>query len=59
MIFTYVLRNALISTLIITGVLCLFFIILYFAIRKVDPMKKTPLWLIPFLWVVETVVLSY
>ncbi len=55
MIFTYVLRNALISTLIITGVLCLFFIILYFAIKKVDPMKKTPLWLIPFLWVVETV----
>lgn len=55
MILAYTLRSALISTIIIVSVLVLFFFILSFAIKKVDPMKKTPLWLIPFLWVVETV----
>lgn len=43
------------STIIITGSLILFFIVLYFFIRKVDPMKKTPLWLVPFLWIVDLI----
>ena len=41
------------GTLIIVGVLCLFFFILYFILRKVDPLKKTPLWLVPFVWLVD------
>ena len=44
-----------ISTIIITAVLCLVFILLSFKIKKVDPMKKTPLWLIPFLWLVDLI----
>lgn len=41
------------STLIITGALILFFFILYFVLKKVDPLKKTPKWLVPFLWIVD------
>lgn len=48
-------NNAMISTIIITGVLCVFFIVFYFFIKKIDPMKKTPLWLVPFLWLVDLV----
>lgn len=53
--FTYTLKSAMLSTLIITGALSLFFILFYFVIRKVDPMKKTPLWLVPFLWIVDLI----
>lgn len=41
------------STLIITVVLCLVFILLSFKIKKVDPIKKTPLWLVPMMMLVE------
>lgn len=53
--FSYVPKSAIVSTLIITGVLCVFFIILSFFIKKVDPMKKTPLWLVPFMWIIDLV----
>ncbi|MBQ9449029.1 MAG: F0F1 ATP synthase subunit A [Acholeplasmatales bacterium] len=53
--FDYQLKPAMLSTIIITGSLILFFIVLYFFIRKVDPMKKTPLWLVPFLWIVDLI----
>lgn len=43
------------STVLITLVLCIFFIVLSFFIKKVDPMKKTPLWLVPFLWLVDMI----
>ena len=55
MILSFVLKKPLISTLIIVGVLALVFFIMSFFIKKVDPMKKTPLWLIPFIMVVEVV----
>lgn len=41
------------STLIITVVLSLVFILLSFKIKKVDPLKKTPLWLVPMMMLVE------
>ena len=43
------------STLIICGALIIFFFVLYFIIKKVDPLKKTPLWLVPFLWIVDLI----
>ena len=49
----YTLKGPILSTIIICGVLILFFFVLYFIIRKVDPLKKTPLWLVPFLWLVD------
>ena len=55
MILSFVLKKPLISTLIIVGVLSLVFFIMSFFIKKVDPMKKTPLWLIPFIMIVEIV----
>ena len=48
-------NNSMISSMIITGVLCVFFIVFYFLLKKVDPMKKTPLWLVPFLWLVDLI----
>lgn len=44
-----------ISTLIITGVLCVFFILLSLKLKKLDPMKKTPLWLVPFVMIVNLI----
>ena len=44
-----------ISSIVIVGVLSLVFIILSFFIKKVDPMKKTPLWLVPFMWIVDMI----
>ena len=41
------------STIYITLGLILIFLILYFFIRKVDPLKRTPLWLIPIMWFVD------
>ncbi|MBR4495730.1 MAG: F0F1 ATP synthase subunit A [Acholeplasmatales bacterium] len=55
MILSFVLKKPLISTLIIVGVLTLVFFIMSFFIKKVDPMKKTPLWLIPFIMIIEIV----
>ena len=43
------------STIYITGGLIILFVILYFILKKVDPKGKTPLWLVPFLWVVEII----
>ncbi len=43
------------ATLLITGGLILFFLILFFVLKKVDPLKKTPLWLVPFLWIVDLI----
>ncbi len=53
MFLDYSLKPAVRNSLIIVGALVLFFIILYFFIRKIDPMKKTPLWLVPFMWIVD------
>ena len=41
------------STIYITGGLILLFFILYFFIRRIDPMKETPKWVIPFMWLVD------
>lgn len=41
------------STLVITGVLIIVFIIIYFCLKKVDPLKKTPTWLVPMMWLVD------
>lgn len=49
----YVPNSAITGTLIIVGALCLFFFILFFILRKIDPLKKTPLWLVPFVWLVD------
>lgn len=43
------------STIGITLILCIVFILLYFKIKKVDPMGKTPLWLVPFIMIVEMI----
>ena len=53
MTLLYTMPSAIRSTLIIVGVLCLFFIVLFFFIRRVNPLKKTPLWLVPFMWIVD------
>lgn len=41
------------SSIYITLGLIVFFIILYFFIKKVDPTRETPKWLVPFLWLVD------
>ena len=51
----YTLKTPVRNTLIIIGSLIIFFFILFFFIRKVDPMKKTPLWLVPFMWIVDLI----
>ena len=51
----FTLKTPLISTIIIVAVLSIVFFIMSFFIKKVDPMKKTPLWLIPFIMIVEVV----
>ena len=51
----FTLKTPLISTIIIVGVLSIVFFIMSFFIKKVDHMKKTPLWLIPFIMIVEIV----
>ena len=53
MTLLYTMPSAIRSTLIIVGALCLLFIILFFFIRRVNPLKKTPLWLVPFMWIVD------
>ena len=53
MTFLYDFYGPMKASVIIIAVLCIFFIILSFFIKKVDPSKKTPLWLVPFLWIVD------
>ena len=55
--FLYTLRapSPIFSTLVITGVLLIAFIILYFIVKKVDPSKETPKWLVPLLWIVDLI----
>ena len=55
MTLLYTMPSAIRSTIIIVGVLCLFFIILFFFIRRVNPLKRTPLWLVPFMWIVDLI----
>ena len=43
------------STIIIVVVLCIIFILLSFKIKKVDPLQKTPLWLVPFMMLVDMI----
>lgn len=49
----YTIKGSVMSTLIICGALIIFFFILFFILRKIDPLKKTPLWLVPFIWLVD------
>lgn len=44
-----------VSTLIIVAVLSIIFILMSFKIKKVDPLKKTPLWLMPFMMIVDLI----
>ena len=41
------------STIVITIILSIFFIILSFRIKKIDYLKPTPKWLVPFVMLVE------
>lgn len=43
------------STIIITLVLCIIFILLSFKIKKIDPLKKTSLWLVPIMMLVDMI----
>lgn len=43
------------SSVIITIGLSILCILLSFKIKKVDPMKKTPLWLVPFMMIIEII----
>lgn len=49
------LSKPVISTIIITAALCFIFFILSFFIKKTDPNKKMPLWLVPFVMIVDLV----
>ena len=55
--FLYTLKapSPMFSVLVITGVLLIVFVILYFIIKKVDYSKETPKWLVPFLWIVDLI----
>ncbi len=44
-----------VSTLIIVVVLSIVFILMSFKIKKVDPLKKTPLWLMPFMMLIDII----
>lgn len=44
-----------VSTLIIVAVLSIIFILMSFKIKKVDPLKETPLWLMPFMMIVDLI----
>ncbi|MGM9969877.1 MAG: F0F1 ATP synthase subunit A [Anaeroplasma sp.] len=54
-LFEYTLKSAMRSSIIIVAALCIFFIGFSFIIKKVDPLKKTPIWLVPFIWIVDLV----
>ena len=46
-------KSSIAATIWIVVGVSLFLFILFLFIRRVDPMKKTPLWLIPFMWLVD------
>ena len=46
-------KSSIAATIWIVVGVSIFLFILFLFIRKVDPMKKTPLWLIPFMWLVD------
>ncbi len=54
-LFEYTLKPAMRSSLILVSALCAIFIVLSFIIKRVDPLKKTPLWLVPFIWIVDLI----
>ena len=43
------------STLVITAFLVIAFINIFFFLKKVDPLKKTPMWLVPMMWLVDLI----
>ena len=49
------LPDQVVSTIIITVVLSIIFVIIGSKIKKVDPHKKTPLWLVPFVILVDLI----
>lgn len=49
------LPSQVVSTIIITGVLSVLIIVLGLCIRKVKPESKTPVWLIPFIMLVDLI----
>jgi len=46
-------KSSIAATIWIVVGVSIFLFILFLFIRRVDPMKKTPLWLIPFMWLVD------
>jgi len=48
-------HNALYSTIIITAVLIILILLIYPKLKKIDPSKPTPKWLIPMLWLVDLI----
>ena len=48
-------NEQIIATLIIVTVLSIVFIILRPVFKKLDPLKKTPLWAVPFVWLVDLI----
>lgn len=55
MIFYQALPAQVRSSLILIFILCLIIMILSRKIKKVDPLGKPPLWLMPILWVVDII----
>ncbi|MCR5112973.1 MAG: F0F1 ATP synthase subunit A [Acholeplasmatales bacterium] len=51
--YTFYPTSPIAATIYICGGLILLFFMLYFFIRRVDPFKPTPKWLIPFMWLVD------
>ena len=43
------------STICLTLIISLFCIIFYYKVRKVDPLDKTPKWLVPFIMLVDAI----
>ena len=46
-------KSSIAATIWIVVGVSIFLFILFLFIRRVNPMKKTPLWLIPFMWLVD------
>lgn len=48
-------NSAVYSTVIIVAVLCVLFALLYPILKKFDPNRPTPMWLVPLLWIVDLI----
>ena len=48
-------NGQIIATLIIVSALIVIFIALRPLFKRLDPMKKTPLWAVPFVWLVDLI----